>query len=342
VSTIEQRASTSGDRWLMLVHQLPPKPAYLRVKVWRRLQGLGAVSVKNSVYALPASAEAQEDFEWLLREIQEGGVEALVCEARIVDGMTDPEIRALFDQARGSDYQEIATETRELAKALKRKLPQELRSNAKARLLKLRARFAQVHAIDFFGADGREAVDGLLKGVELRLQELDTPAEETVMVANQAKDVRDLKNRTWVTRTGVHVDRIGSAWLIRRFIDPEARFKFVPAKGYTPDPDELRFDMFEAEFTHEGDRCTFEVLITRAELEKDAALSSIAEIVHDIDLKDNKFGRAESEGISTLIAGICNGTQNDEERLRRGAAIFEDLYRSFDQRRSRRGTGIRK
>jgi len=101
VSTVEQRASTSGDRWLMLVHQLPPKPAYLRVKVWRRLQGLGAVSVKNSVYALPASADAQEDFEWLLREIQEGGGEALVCEARIVDGMTDQEIRALFDRARG-------------------------------------------------------------------------------------------------------------------------------------------------------------------------------------------------------------------------------------------------
>jgi len=342
VSTVEQRAITSGDRWLMLVHQLPPKPAYLRVKVWRRLQGLGAVSVKNSVYALPASAEAQEDFEWLLREIQEGGGEALVCEARIIDGMTDREVRTLFDRARDSDYQEIATEARELAKALKRKVPRELRSDAKARLSKLRARFAQVHAIDFFGADGREAVDGLLKGVELRLQELDTPAEETMPVANQAKDLTDLKNRTWVTRSGVHVDRIGSAWLIRRFIDPGARFKFVPAKGYTPDHDELRFDMFEAEFTHEGDRCTFEVLIVRAGLEKDLALSSIAEIVHDIDLKDSKFGRAEAEGIRTLIAGICNGTNEDEERLTRGAAVFEDLYRSFDQRRERRGTGTRK
>ena len=272
MSTVEQRASTSGDRWLMLVHQLPPKPAYLRVKVWRRLQGLGAVSVKNSVYALPASAEAQEDFEWLLREIQEGGGEALVCEARIIDGMTDREVRTLFDRARDSDYQEIATEARELAKALKRKVPRELRSDAKARLSKLRARFAQVHAIDFFGADGREAVDGLLKGVELRLQELDTPAEETMPVANQAKDLTDLKNCTWVTRSGVHVDRIGSAWLIRRFIDPGARFKFVPAKGYTPDPGELRFDMFEAEFTHEGDRCTFEVLIVRAGLEGPGAI----------------------------------------------------------------------
>ncbi|HKG83150.1 MAG TPA: Chromate resistance protein ChrB, partial [Beijerinckiaceae bacterium] len=115
MSTVELHVSISGERWLMLVHQLPPKPAYLRVKIWRRLQGLGAVSVKNSVYVLPASTEAQEDFEWLLREIHEGGGEALVCDARIVDGMTDQEVRALFDQARDAEYQEIAKETRELA-----------------------------------------------------------------------------------------------------------------------------------------------------------------------------------------------------------------------------------
>jgi hypothetical protein len=133
----------------------------------------------------------------------------------------------------------------------------------------------------------------------------------------------------------VFIDRIGSAWLIRRFIDPEARFKFVPAKSYVPEPGELRFDMFEAEFTHEGDRCTFEVLIDRAGLKKDRGLAAIAEIVHDIDLKDGKFGRPEAEGIRTLIAGICNGTQDDDERLARGSAVFEDLYRSFVRGRSR-------
>src|ERR671917_1960591 len=108
-------------RWLLLVHQLPAKPAYLRVKVWRRLQALGAVAVKNSVYALPSSGEAQEDFEWLLREIQDGGGEAMVFEARLVDGMTDAEIRALFDRARDTDYGGIANEARELEKELGRK-----------------------------------------------------------------------------------------------------------------------------------------------------------------------------------------------------------------------------
>lgn len=146
----------------------------------------------------------------------------------------------------------------------------------------------------------------------------------------------DLNGRTWVTRSGVFVDRIGSAWLIRRFIDPQARFKFVPAKGYVPEPGELRFDMFEAEFTHEGDRCTFEVLLSRAGLDKNRALIRIAEIVHDIDLKDGKFARPEAEGIKTVVTGICNGTDNDEERLSRGSAMFEDLYRSFARGRSQR------
>ena len=335
MSAVEQRATLTGNRWLILVHQLPPKPAYLRVKIWRRLQDLGAVSVKNSVYALPASAEAQEDFQWLLREIQDGGGEAMVCEARLLDGMTDHEIRALFDRARDADYDEIAKEVRELAKALGRKPSKESLSETKARLAKLRARFAQVHAIDFFGASGREATDGLLKGVDTRLQEFEPATEEPAAMASKGSN-RDLKGRTWVTRTGVFVDRIGSAWLIRRFIDPEAGFKFVPAKGYIPEADELRFDMFEAEFTHEGDRCTFEVLLSRAGFENDRGLAAIAEIVHDIDLKHGKFGRAEAEGIKTLIEGICSSTNDDDERLSRGAAIFEDLYRSLGQKRARR------
>jgi len=142
----------------------------------------------------------------------------------------------------------------------------------------------------------------------------------------------DLRGRTWVTRKGVHVDRIASAWLIRRFIDPQASFKFVPAKGYVPDAGELRFDMFEAEFTHEGDRCTFEVLLSRTDVQ-DPALNAIGEIVHDIDLKDEKFGREEAAGIRTLIAGICVPDREDEERIARGGAVFDDLYESFRKKR---------
>jgi hypothetical protein len=150
-----------------------------------------------------------------------------------------------------------------------------------------------------------------------------------------APAVEKLTGRVWVTRIGVHVDRIGCAWLVRRFIDRTAAFKFVPPKGYTPEPNELRFDMFDAEFTHEGDRCSFEVLMTRAGLD-DPALIAIAEIVHDIDLKDEKFGREEAPGIKTLINGICADTRDDDERLVRGAAIFDDLYAVFSRKRGAR------
>jgi hypothetical protein len=141
-----------------------------------------------------------------------------------------------------------------------------------------------------------------------------------------------LKGRVWVTRRGLYVDRIASAWLIRRFIDPDARFKFVPAKGYEPEAGELRFDMYEGEYTHEGDRCTFEVLLTRAGL-NDPALAAIGEIVHDIDLKDGKFGREEASGIARVMDGIAAANKNDERRIERGSAVLDDLYEVFRQKR---------
>jgi hypothetical protein len=321
------RPAPPAARWLLLLHQLPAKPAYPRVKVWRRLQGIGAVAVKNAVHALPASVEAQEDFEWLMREITQGGGEAIVCEARLVEGLTDQEVRTLFDRARDEDYEELAEELRALTAALADDPPPERRAEAKAQLARLKARLAQIAAIDFFGADGREVAEGLLHELEGRLREKEPPVQPAA-----GPGLGELRGRTWVTRTGVHVDRIASAWLVRRFVDPEPRFKFVPAKGYVPEPGELRFDMFEAEFTHEGDRCTFEVLLERAGL-GEPALRPIAEIVHDIDLKDGKFGRPEADGIRTLIAGICAATGDDEERLARGGAVFEDLHSHFRRRR---------
>ncbi|HYG90136.1 MAG TPA: chromate resistance protein ChrB domain-containing protein [Azospirillum sp.] len=319
--------------WLLLAHQLPPKPAYFRVKVWRRLQGLGAVAIKNSLYALPAGEQSQEDFQWLLREIVEGGGEAAVFEARFVDGLTDQEVRALFDEARDADYEALATDAREVAEALSAD-PETWRGRSgefRTQATRLRRRLAEIVAIDFFGAGGREPVEGLLAGIEARLDQAERSPEQEEAVM-EAKDVGELKGRTWVTRRGVQVDRIASAWLIRRFIDPEARFKFVPDKGYVPEQRELRFDMFEAEFTHEGDHCTFEVLLAKL-VRPDRALQAIAEIVHDIDLKDGKFQREEAAGIRTLLSGIAAATDDDERRLERGGGVFEDLYEFFRKKR---------
>jgi hypothetical protein len=332
MSDIATSVSVMADRWLLLIHQLPAKPAYLRVKVWRRLQALGAVAVKNAVYALPANEQTQEDFEWVLKEITEGGGEALICEAQLVDGVTDQEVRSLFTAARDDDYEAIAKGARALAEALGQELSTITKVEGKAQLTRLKAKLAQVVAIDFFGANGRETVDGLLTSLETELTEGTAVETSESGAAHQTAALANLKDRTWVTRQGVHVDRIACAWLIRRFIDPGARFKFVSGKGYAPSFGELRFDMFEAEFTHEGDRCSFEVLLGHAGL-TDLALQAIAEIVHDIDLKDGKFGRDEAGGIKALIAGVATAHRSDEERLTRGGAIFDDLYESFRKKR---------
>jgi len=300
-------------RWLLLFHQLPPKPAYLRVKTWRRLQAIGAVALKNSVYAMPESAEALEDLQWLRREIVEGGGEASIVEAKLLDGVTDAEARALFLAARDADYAQLAEDARALdAKA----------DDARGRVAKLRRRFEEIRRIDHFGAEGREVVDGLIAGIEQKVSGRAPAAPEPM---------GKLNDRVWVTRRGVQVDRIASAWLIRRFIDAKARFKFVAPDGYSPRAGEVRFDTFEGEFTHEGDRCTFEVLALRSGRD-DAALAALAEIIHDIDLKDGKFGRPEAAGLALAFAGIAAAETSDDARIDKGATMLDGLYRHLGGR----------
>lgn len=315
----------------MLMHQLPAKPAYARVKVWRRLQALGAVTVKGSVYALPANGETREDFAWLAKEIVESGGEAIVCEATLVEGLSDSDLQGLFDAARDEDYARLATEACEVATRLRDEPTDNVLADAATQATRLRKQLDAVVAIDFFGAETRATAEGLVSGLEAALkQEGDAVTDSKASDAPPTDTLRAgvLKDRTWVTRQGVQVDRIASAWLIRRFIDSGARFKFAPGTGYAPQPGELRFDMFEGEFTHVGDRCTFEVLIGHTGL-ADAALTAIGEIIHDIDLKDGKYGRAEAAGVRSLIAGIAASSSDDEDRIARGTVLLDDLYRSF-------------
>jgi hypothetical protein len=289
------------------------------VKVWRRLQAIGAIPLKGSVYILPDHEAAREDFEWLLREIHELGGTATVCEARLVQGLEDHEIEARFQRAREGDYRALVKDARQLASQLRRtrSFPPALH----AEVASLRRRLATIHAVDFFGAPIREPAEALVASLE---QRLGLRAE----AAHGAVRVEDLRGRTWVTRTGVHVDRIASAWLIRRFVDPDAIFEFVPAKGYRPKPGEIRFDMFDAEFTHEGEQCTFEVLCARFGL-SEPALRAVGEIVHDIDLKEDRFSRPEVAGIARLLAGLARRARDDAERIARGGELFDDLYASL-------------
>lgn len=317
--------------WLLLIHQIPPKPNYFRVKIWRRLQKLGAVGIKNSVYALPGNDQAQEDLNWVLREIVEGGGDASLVEARLIEGLNDEQVKEMFRAARDADYQAVADEARQLARGLPRKgkVSQEKRGEIEAAVARLQKRVADIAGIDFFQARSREAVDGLLREIEQKLA-VRAPEKE----AAPAEPVEKPRGATWVTRTGIHVDRMASAWLIRRFIDAKAKFKFVSGREYRHQPRELRFDMFDGEFTHQGELCSFEVLLARFEI-TDAALRPIAEIIHDIDLKDDKYGRPDNAGFEHLINGIAMAHPEDEVRLQRASFVLDDLYEYF--KRKRRG-----
>lgn len=307
--------------WLLLIHQIPPKPDYLRVKIGRRLQRLGAVPVKKSVYVLPDRPQSLEDFQWVRTEIIDGGGDASICRAGFVDGLSDDQVMALFRDARDADYAALAAAAREVRAALRRRDPDADRRSVHPEddVARLNTRFTAIVAIDFFRAPGRAMAEEALRTVSEAVH----PARREH--PSGTDDATAVRGRVWVTRRGVFVDRIASAWLIRRFIDRDARFKFVEPGVYRPSSGELRFDMFEGEFTHEGERCTFETLIHRFRID-DRALHAIGEIVHDIDLKDEKFGGDEAAGIERVLAGIAAAHADDDARLERGAQVFDDLY----------------
>jgi hypothetical protein len=319
----------TARRWWVLAFQLPAQPAYPRVKIWRRLQAVGAASFKNALYLMPATEEALEDFEWTLREVRDAGGEGLILDARAVEGFTDEEIIAIFDAAREEQYRAVAEEIRVFSARLERKRDPPTAEEVATQHARFQGRIAAIEAIDFFQANGREQVRALLRDFAPQNISVDTLGAEPAM---QTEKLTSLKGRTWVTRANIHVDRMASAWLIRRWIDPEARFKWVADRHYRPAPAEIRFDMYQAEFTHEGDQCTFEVLVGRLDA-KDAALSAIAEIIHDLDLKDQKYDRKETAGVQQLLAGIVASQPSDDARIERAANLFDDLYHSFERAR---------
>lgn len=302
------------ELWLLLLHQIPPVPAYSRAQALRRLAQIGALPVKNSAYLLPDTAETLEDFQWVYREILERGGQAWLFRTEVIAGFEPEEIRQSFRRLREPDYQQLIQEAEAFLQTTE---ATELDSAIPAKLAR---RAQKLNRIDFFEAPGRKEFEELMRQIEDRLHQAATGLEIQGIAARSG--------RVWVTRNGIKVDRIGSAWLILRFIDQYASFRFVDPKQHQHHPEEVRFDMFEGEFTHVGDLCTFEVLIAASNL-TDPALRAISEIVHDIDLKDERYQRPETSGIVRLLDGICSPQVDDETRLERGCALFDSLYESF-------------
>jgi hypothetical protein len=309
--------AAAGD-WYLLIHQLPPRPLYLRAKVRNRLARVGAVALKNSVYVLPRRDECLEDLQWIAQEAAAGGGEAFVCAARFVGGVSDAALTRRFRAAAGAAYAALKGDA---AKALgrARSRPGEA-EQAPAELLRLRERLAEIAALDFFEAPGREEVEAMLRALDVRLH-----GKARAGAGRDGRAAAELMGRVWVTRKDPRVDRLASAWLVRRFVDPGARFRFVDATRESPGGDEIGFDMPGARFTHEGERCTFETLLARLGIE-DPGARAVGEIVHDLDLKDGRFARPEAEGVRQLVAGLARTTPDDAERVERGLLLFDALH----------------
>lgn len=315
---------TESRSWLALLHQLPAKPPYLRVRIWRRLQAIGAVPLKNAVHVLPPGPQSEAAFLELAAEIGDSGGEAILIEADLLAGQSDSDVRALFDAARDADYEEIVLAARRLI---------DTGPASGSDIARLQRRMEEVGRLDFFGAHGRLQAEAAL--AELDRQRYQHPDISRAAPAEPV-DTASLTGRTWVTRSGVHVDRIACAWLIRRFIDPEARFRFVDGRSHEPAPGELRFDMADAEFTHEGDRCSFETLLLRAGLTDDPALVAIGEIIHDLDIGDAKFGRPETPGLGAMLSGVCASTDDDLQRIAFAGEALGQFHAYFSHRKGDR------
>ena len=304
--------------FLLLIVSLPPSPSSLRVRVWRRLRALGAVALKRTVYLLPDTPDNYEQFQWLGQEIQRERGETILLRVDQVENMSRADILRLFHEARDPEYRQLATRYRKLIQALDRKS-----AATSARIdrdaAQLQKDFEKLRELDFFDAPGRAEVERLREAIDMRKRPPEGPKRQD----RPKLDLRALRGRRWVTRPRPHVDRIASAWLIKRFIDPEASFLFARPAEFPAEA--IPFDTPGAELSHEGNDCTFETLVKRAGL-RDRRLAHLAEIVHEADLRDGKFPRDEARGIDVAIRGFLAAFPDDHDVLAHGTALFEGLY----------------
>ena len=304
---------------LLLLVGLPPKPSSLRVRVWRRLRTLGAVPLKRSAYLLPDTAERYEDFQWLAQEVERDGGEATLIRVEQIENVGPADVLRLFHEPRDQDYKQLAGRYRKLLHELERGKSDAARARVHAEVARLAKEHQRIRDIDFFDAPGGAEVRRLEEAIAMRSRRPETPRREEPTTL----DLANLRGRRWVTRPRPHIDRIASAWLIKRFIDPEAVFIFAPPDRFPADA--IAFDAPGVELTHHGEDCTFETLIKRARL-RDRRLTRMAELVHEADLRDGKFPHEEARGIDLAIRALLAASADDAHVLAQGMSLFEGLY----------------
>ena len=311
----------SEPAWYLLIHQIPAKPLYLRAKIRKRLASLGAVALKDAVYVMPAQKPLLPPLQEIAEEARSGGAAAYILLASFVDARTRDALIDAFRGQRTTDYEALAQDVRAWTAELKRGSHVAPPEGAfRARLARTKKRLRAIREIDFFESPARAEAEATVAAFESELR----PGVPAAPAARH----RELVGRNRVTQRGIQVDRIASAWFIRRFLDAKARLRFIDPGVDEVQPEEIRFDMVDGEFTHEEDRCTFETLVLRTGIQ-DPALTRLAEVVHDMDIKDGKFGHPETSGVQQLLLGMLMANHDDEARLDRGFALFDDLYQSF-------------
>ena len=305
--------SSKKPPWLLLVFSLPSKRASQRVEIWRKLQRYGAVTLGNSGYLLPNGPDNQERFEWLASAVRDYGGSASVVEVQGIDNLSDRQLVKNFREARAREYREIIKSLTKLSTPSQHK-------RLKRHAQRLRSRFQEIVEVDFFHSPLQAHVEKLLKRAEMNATHI------SVQPAQGKLRVRDYQRKLWVTRHRPGVDRSGSAWLIRRFIDPKARFDFADEEHVPPQG--IAYDMYHGGFGHRGDDCTFETLIKEFGI-RNRKVDIIAEMIHDADVLDEKFGRHEGFGIHAVLKGWSRRNVSDRELLERGIELFECLFESL-------------
>ena len=300
--------------WLFLLFNLPAKQSSDRVKVWRRLKKFGAIQLKTSTYVLPDEPVHYERFQWLAKAIVDTGGEATLVRVKDIEGMPHAAIVALFNEARARDYDELFEPLNLLIKDTK------ARKQSPNQLQKIRQRFQEIRDIDYFQSSRGEDLQQLLQ----KAKALESPKNKPATIIRLRAE--DYRSKSWVTRPRPEIDRVGSAWLIRKFIDPSAKFVF--ANTPTEFPKSIPYDMFEVEFSHHGDHCTFETLIQRFDI-RDRAVLRLAELIHDADVEDDKFHRVEGFGVEQIFKGWAKQGLADQDILEKGFECFDALYSQF-------------